>query len=60
MSLITDDRTTTNTALLPTGVRRAVFAAIAALLGLSGYLMSVRGEVMLFDLPSAAARLFCL
>ena len=42
------------------GVRRAVFALVGALLGLSGYLMAVRGEVMLFDLPSAAARLFCL
>ena len=60
MSLITDDRTATNTALLPVGVRRAVVAAIGAMLGLSGYLMMVRGEVMLFDLPSAAARLFCL
>jgi hypothetical protein len=60
MALMTDDRTTTRTALLPVTVRRVVVVVIGALLGLSAYLMAVRGEVMLFDLPSAAARLFCL
>lgn len=60
MALITDDRMIPGTALLPRGVHRAVFTVIGALLGLSAYLMVVRGEVMLFDLPGAAARLFCL
>jgi hypothetical protein len=60
MALFTHDRTTTDTALLPRGVRRVVIALIGALLALSAYLVSVRGEAMLFDLPGAAARLFCL
>jgi hypothetical protein len=60
MALIADERTRAETALLPRAIRRAVLIVVGTLLALSAYLMVVRGEVMLFDLPSAAARLFCL
>jgi hypothetical protein len=33
---------------------------IGALLAFAAYLMTMRGEAILFDLPAAAARMFCL
>jgi hypothetical protein len=45
---------------MPPTVRRVVYTLIGVALVAALYLTTVRGEVMLFDLPSAAARLFCL
>ena len=43
--------------LLPSSVRRALFAALGLLLAGALYLVAVRGEALLLDL--AALRAFC-
>jgi hypothetical protein len=65
MALITEGRSDVEqdgatAPLLPRHVWRAVVAVIGTLLAFAAYLMTMRGEAILFDLPAAAARMFCL
>jgi hypothetical protein len=49
-----------DTSVMPPNVRRAVYLIIGAVCAVALYLTTVRGDAMMFDLPSAAARMFCL
>jgi uncharacterized membrane protein len=46
-------------AAMPTRVRVAVFAAVAALMLGALYLVSVRGQALLLDLTALSQRVFC-
>jgi hypothetical protein len=54
------DRTVADTSVMPRHVRGIVWGCVTIAVAFATYLMMVRGEAMLFDLPAAAARLFCL
>jgi hypothetical protein len=50
----------TDSSVMPNAVRRVVCGLVGSALAFAAYLMAVRGEAILFDLPAAAARMFCL
>jgi hypothetical protein len=52
-------RKDTGRPLLPTGVRRALLAAVGLLLASAVYLVAVRGQALLLDLSALSQRVFC-